>query len=370
MPTRIEIKGTIIPNDYQWIYDLFEIEATSPAKVSRAIADANGDDLEIAINSGGGDVFSGSEIYTALKSHAANVEVQIVGVAASAASVIAMAGNKIKMSPTGQLMIHNATTSTRGDKREHRHTADFLQTVDSAIANAYRLKTGMSQTELLALMNKETWMNAQDALAKGFIDEIMFDEGGQLRAVAFSGGEMIPQQVIDRIRNEFAKIQTKGAVEGMHVTNQTQTNEPQSQAASTATAQQAVQPPVQAQVPAPTVTIVQNQQDAIALERERLRAIDAIAANIDPALVNEAKYGDKPMTAADLALRAMQDGKLINSGLFDSAVAANKASGAPDVKAQTQPQGSEKEYDLNNLKDVSAIFQQLANAHTAQRLSI
>src|SRR5690625_1977255 len=125
MAKRIEVKGPIIPSDYRWIYDLFEMEATSPKKVNDLIAEANGEELEVIINSGGGDVFSGSEIYTSIKEYPANVTVKIVGVAASAASVAAMGGKKILMTPTGQLMLHNASTSTRGDKRDHQHTADF-----------------------------------------------------------------------------------------------------------------------------------------------------------------------------------------------------------------------------------------------------
>ncbi|WP_188068612.1 head maturation protease, ClpP-related [Brevibacillus brevis] len=355
MPKRIEVRGVIIPNDHQWIYDLFEMDATSPGKISKAIAEANGDDLEVIINSGGGDVYSGSEIYTMLKSHPSGVDVQIVGVAASAASVASMGGKRVRMSPTAQFMIHNAKTRTQGDKWEHRHTADFLQAVDKSIANAYRLKTGLSQNELSTLMNRETWMTPQEALAKGFIDEIMFDESNQLSAVAHAGIEMIPQQVIDRVRNEIMKFQTEGA-SIMQVTNQTQVIDPQPPTASNA----APQPP------APNQT--QNTQDAAAQERERLRAIDAIAANIDPALVNEAKYGESPMTAADLALKAMQEGKMINNGLFNAAVAANQASGALDVTAQSQQQNTEKEYDLNNLKDVNAVFQQLAHAHSMQRV--
>ncbi|MGG1392302.1 hypothetical protein ABE386_32050, partial [Brevibacillus brevis] len=166
---------------------------------------------------------------------------------------------------------------------------------------------------------------AQEALAKGFIDEIMFDDSNQLSAVAHAGIEMIPQQVIDRVRNEIMKFQTEGA-SFMQVTNQTQVIDPQPPTASNA----APQPPVPNQA--------QNTQDATAQERERLRAIDAIAANIDPALVNEAKYGENPMTAADLALKAMQEGKMINNGLFNAAVAANQASGALDVTAQSQQQ--------------------------------
>ncbi|WP_244911688.1 Clp protease ClpP, partial [Brevibacillus brevis] len=268
---------------------------------------------------------SGSEREHMLKSHPAGVEGQSVGVEAREASVAARGGKKVRMSPTAQFMIHNAKTRTQGDKWEHRHTADFLQAVDKSIANAYRLKTGLSQNELSTLMNRETWMTAQEALAKGFIDEIMFDDSNQLSAVAHAGIEMIPQQVIDRVRNEIMKFQTEGA-SFMQVTNQTQVIDPQPPTASNA----APQPPVPNQA--------QNTQDATAQERERLRAIDAIAANIDPALVNEAKYGENPMTAADLALKAMQEGKMINNGLFNAAVAANQASGALDVTAQSQQQ--------------------------------
>ncbi|WP_051775882.1 head maturation protease, ClpP-related [Paenibacillus tyrfis] len=358
MPTRIDIRGVIIPNDEQWIYDWFEVESTSPGRVSQAISDASGDDLEVVINSGGGDVFSGSEIYTALKGYPGNVTVKIVGAAASAASVAAMGGNKVEMSPTSLLMIHNARARNDGDKRDHRHAADFLHTVDQAIANAYRLKTGMLQSELLALMNKETWMNAQDALEKGFIDEIMFDEGNQLRAVASAGAEMIPAKVIDRLRNEILKQKPKGEKNNMDHPQTQNPASPQAAAASTT-----------GTVP-PTTTVAAvstNAADAAVQERERLKAIDAIASNIDPALVEEAKYGANPMNAEQLAFRAMKEGKMINSGVFDAAVAANKAAGTGDVQAQAQPQGGEREYDLSNLKDVNEVFAQIATNSMADQ---
>lgn len=370
MPKRIEIRGVIIPNDYQWVYDLFDIEATSPSKVFQAMQEANGEDLEVIVNSGGGDVFSGSEIYTSLKEYPADVIVKIVGVAASAASVIAMSGKKIAMSPTAQLMIHNASTITEGDKREHRHSADFLQTIDSTIANAYRLKTGLSQSELLTLMNRETWMNAQDALKNRFIDEIMFDGDDQLRAVASVAAEMIPQKVIEKLRNEFANLKIKPEIPERNdeqvennqqptATNTTQNSVNKDPAPTTApTTSSAVGPTAQAAnatpvSPAATV-------DLAAKERERLKAIDDIASNIDPELVNEAKYGENPMTAEELSFRALKEGKVVNTGLFEQAVQANKDAGTDDVKAQTQPQDSEKEYDLDNLKDLNNIFSHIA----------
>jgi len=197
---KINVKGPIVSNSDAWIYEWFGIEATSPQKVNDALEKANGEDIEVEINSGGGSVFAGSEIYTALKSYKGNVIVKIVGLAASAASVIAMAGNKVMMSPTAQIMIHNVSSRAEGDYRDMEHTADVLKNADNTIANAYRIKTGKTQEELLALMDKETWMTADKAKELGFVDEIMFENGSQLVASTDYSG-MLPPEVINKIRN-------------------------------------------------------------------------------------------------------------------------------------------------------------------------
>lgn len=207
---KIEIKGPIISDGEQWIYDWFEIPATSPSSVAKQMKKAsNNEQLEIHINSGGGSVFSGSEIYTMLKDYKGDVIVKIVGVAASAASVIAMSGKKIMLSPTGQIMIHNASTSGRGDHNEHQHTATLLKTIDESIANSYRLRTGMSQEELLGLMEQETWLSPQKALNYKFIDEIMFDNEkilNSMSAIQLKNDGTLPQEVIDKVRNELKKM--------------------------------------------------------------------------------------------------------------------------------------------------------------------
>lgn len=195
---KINIKGPIISSDDAWIYEWFGIEATSPKAVSKAIEEADGGPLDVEINSGGGSVFAGSEIYTALKSYAGNVTVRIVGLAASAASVIAMAGKKILMSPTAQLMIHNVSSYADGDYRDMEHTAEVLKNANETIANAYRIKTGMAQEELLGLMDKETWFAADKAKELGFIDAVMFEQP-QLVASKYSG--MLPSEVIQKMRN-------------------------------------------------------------------------------------------------------------------------------------------------------------------------
>lgn len=203
MVKRINIKGPIIPNDYKWIYDLFEMESTCPNDVISAIEKSNNQELEVIINSGGGDVYSGSEIYTALKEHKGNVVVKIVGIAASAASVIAMAGKKVIISPTAQIMIHNVSSSAGGDYRDLQHESEVLKNYNTSIANAYILKSGLSQEELLELMDKETWFNAQQALEKNLVDEIMFSNQNETRLVASADNtKMIPTKVINKFMEE------------------------------------------------------------------------------------------------------------------------------------------------------------------------
>lgn len=199
---KISVKGPIIDSDDQWIYDWFGVEATSPKKVIDLISQAkNNEDLEVEINSGGGSVFAGSEIYTALKSYSGKVITKVVGLAASAASVVTMAGDIVKITPTGQVMIHNASGGFGGDYRDMEKGAEILKNVNATISNAYRLKTGLSNEELSEMMNKETWLTPQQALEKKFVDEIMFTNDVKLVA-SFNNG-MLPQEVINKMKMEL-----------------------------------------------------------------------------------------------------------------------------------------------------------------------
>ncbi len=193
---KINIKGAIVSNDDKWLYEIFGMEHTAPKDVIDALP-KNNEDIEVIINSGGGDVFSGSEIYTALKEYQGKVTVKVYGVAASAASVIAMAGDHIVMSPTAQMMIHNVSTLTYGDNRKMDSSSKMLSSTDKGIANAYVKKTGMSEEEILNLMNDETWMNAQEAIEKGFADAKMFDDVAP--KIVASYGHMISEDAKKRI---------------------------------------------------------------------------------------------------------------------------------------------------------------------------
>ena len=198
---RIDVRGTIIPNDDQWIYDWFEIEATSPKIVNDAIANANGDRLDVYINSGGGDVFSGSEIYSALREYSGTVKIHVVGIAASAASVIACAA-ECEMSPTAQMMVHNVSSCTNGDYHDMDKMSEILQKTNETIAAAYVAKSGMSKQEALDLMDKETWLSAEDALKLGLVDEISGNKNMQLVAGIEN---IIPRSVIEKMNAERAK---------------------------------------------------------------------------------------------------------------------------------------------------------------------
>lgn len=200
MPYKLKIKGTIVSDDIAWIYELFDVEHTSPKMIEAALSEANGEDLEIIINSPGGSVFDGSEIYSTIKDYPGASTVKIVGIAASAASVIAMAGRKVSMSPTAQMMIHNSATGQYGDYRDMDKASEFLKSTNQSIINAYRIKSGKSDEELQAMMDEETWMTAQKAKEYHLIDEIMFEDTYQ--AVAAVDSVVLPKQVIDKVRNE------------------------------------------------------------------------------------------------------------------------------------------------------------------------
>jgi len=129
--------------------------------------------ITVWINSPGGDCIAAAQIYNMLMDYKGDVTVKIDGIAASAASVIAMAGTKVLMSPVSMMMIHNPATIAFGDKTEINKAIEMLDAVKDSIMNAYEIKTGMSRAKISHLMDAETWMDAHKAMELGFADEIM-----------------------------------------------------------------------------------------------------------------------------------------------------------------------------------------------------
>jgi len=195
---RISIKGTIVPNDVAWIYDLFDEEHVAPADVLKALEDADGEDVDIDINSGGGDVFAGSEIYSAIRAYKGNINIHVVGLAASAASVIACAAHS-DIAPTAQVMVHNVSSYAGGDY----HDMDKMsKQANRSIAAAYVAKSGMSEADALDLMDKESWITASDAVEYGLIDEIAESQNSNYEAVRLqnAAGGMLPRSVIEKMQ--------------------------------------------------------------------------------------------------------------------------------------------------------------------------
>ncbi len=130
--------------------------------------------VNVWINSPGGDVFAAAQIYNMLMDYPYDVTVVIDGLAASAASVIAMAGTKVRMSPVAMMMIHKPATIAIGDSEEMKKAVKMLDEVKESIMNAYEIKTGLARDKISRLMDAESWFNAKKAVELGFADEVMF----------------------------------------------------------------------------------------------------------------------------------------------------------------------------------------------------
>ena len=179
---EIEVKGTIVSNDDKEMYEWFGIEATAPKDLAKALKEAGGDEVTILLNSGGGDLMAGNEMYSALKRYNGSSTVEITGFAASAATLICCGADQCVANPGIQYMIHNVSSWQGGDHRDMETMAEVLQTADISISNIYRLKTGLEEKEILKMMahgtqNNGMWMDAKKAKELGFVDRIKGDEG-------------------------------------------------------------------------------------------------------------------------------------------------------------------------------------------------
>lgn len=156
--------------------------------------------LTLWINSPGGDVFAAAQIYNMLMDYKDDVTVNIDGIAASAASVIAMAGTTVNMSPVAMMMIHNPMTVAIGDSKEMEKAIAMLSEVKESILNAYEIKTSLSRVQLSHLMDAESWFNAKKALELGFADSILYEpaphEEGTVESMMFSRAAVTNQLLL------------------------------------------------------------------------------------------------------------------------------------------------------------------------------
>ena len=177
-------------------------------------------DITLWINSPGGDVFAASQIYNMLMDYKGNVTVKIDGLAASAASVIAMAGTRVSMSPVSQIMVHNPITVAIGNAEEMSKAIDMLSEIKESIINAYELKTNLPRDEISKMMDSECWMNAKKAVELGFADEIMYtekDQNSEKISNSYIFSRMaVTNKLIDKLKSKNqAKNQNEITVESL-----------------------------------------------------------------------------------------------------------------------------------------------------------
>ena len=197
MAKRIKMKGPLISNNEYEAYEFFGLEAVSAKSITDQFPEDVNEDITLEVNSNGGLVTVGSEIYTALKNYDGHVTVEVTGMAASAASVAIMGADTVKISPTAQIMIHKALlTRATGNSDDLEKAVNALKSSDQSIINAYVSKTGLSEDEIFEMMKNETFMSANEAIEKGFADELMTFEK-DLGAVASFESGLLPQAVID-----------------------------------------------------------------------------------------------------------------------------------------------------------------------------
>lgn len=331
--------------------DKFWGDEVTPAEFKEDLAKASGP-LTVWINSPGGNVIAASEIYTALLNYPGKVTVKIDGLAASAASVIAMAGSKVMMAPTAEMMIHNPSTIAMGDHNEMKEVIKLLDSVKQAIINAYEKKTGLSRDELSKFMDQTKWMDANEAIKLGFADE-MIDKTTEDNTPA-DDNKLFSREDVDKIvkatsEKMITKLVARYTPNNKHGNNETDSGKKSGEEGGTTmfkTIEEltAACPDLVAQIRE------QAAKDAVDAERTRLQGIDEIVSMVgDDEMVKDAKYGH-PVTAEKLAFDALKkQSELAKQHLADTKDDAEK-SGAKKVEAAPAP----KDEAEGNKKDAPA----------------
>lgn len=199
---RTQLNGYIVVDEDAWLYRLFGYTICCPADIRAAVAEnPPGETLTVEINSPGGSMFAGFEMYSVLQGADCDTEAEIQSLAASAASTAMLGCKRVKATPVAQVMVHNPAVTADGNQYDHRKTAEDLAKFAQSILNAYELKCRGKKTraELETMMNAETWLPVQEAVEAGLVDEIIGGVellapqvvncvGGGLRALCGAGG--------------------------------------------------------------------------------------------------------------------------------------------------------------------------------------
>ena len=383
---KIKLVGVILDNDTAQVYSWWGFDSICARTVENGIRQlAEGEELEIDLNSPGGYCSVGAEIYTMLKQASQNghkVTINVIGEACSAATVLMCGADVVNGSPVSVYMFHNASVSAQGKARDMRSAMECLEQTDDVIVNAYELKTGHSREELHNLIDEETWMSVNRAKEYGFVDNILFSEGTEeeespdeeemqeensmmldmVRACAVSG-KLIPEDKVHLMRNvmleEIAKekagqtskvkdVNTKGininkkpkgdkkmTLEEMYEQHPELKDEVESLLLNSA----------DSKTPKDNEVLEDAIKEAIAGERKRIQDIEEIAGSIPADMVTAAKYTD-PCDAKELAFKALVADSQKATGYMEKVKEDFEKSGAKDVVATPEDDGEGKSNEL------------------------
>lgn len=315
--------------------------------------------ITVKINSCGGDLYTGLAIHNALKGLTANVKTVVEGIAASAASVIAMAGDTVEVYPGSLIMIHGVSIRNYGDinLQDVQKMERMIDANEKAIAAIYNQRTGIDIEEIRTMMAEEKWMTGEEAVEKGFADKICeekntvdigmssnkkilmvngishdtfgFRNMPEFRIITQNSAKPVPVPVADSNSNEFKEEGGK-----KHMTfDELKTQEPD------------------------LVTQIQN--EAVSIERQRMRDIDSIAASIpDQEMVNEAKYGENSCTAQELSFRVLQNSAKEGRNFLSQMESDSEQSGVNNVGAapNSGDANSDDEKDAVELKNIVNLY--------------
>lgn len=375
MPTKINVKGPIVDNDIGWIYHYLEWDCCCPKDVEEGLKKAGGEPVVLEINSPGGYCDVASEIYTMLMGYEGDVEAHVM-IAASAATVIACAADKVMASDTMVYMIHNSHGGGNGDYRDMANISEELQKYNESIINAYMRKTGKSREELQDMMDHTTWMSAQDAISHGFVDDYLFgnpdssqkkEEDGKtenVQIVRAMNSMKLPVISHEKAAQLCSLIQMDGQMDkqnnSMHAVSDIATGESNDSEGgkNIMTLEEFLNENPEAKAEFDRKMEDSAKKGAME-ENSRLKDLDAIAKSVSAKDLDDAKYGENRMDAKALAYQALiNDGKNA-ANYMKNAVDDAKDSGVEDVGASSS--------DPQEPKDESDAMAAVANAKLKRR---
>ncbi|MGG1442101.1 head maturation protease, ClpP-related [Brevibacillus laterosporus] len=319
--------------------------------------------LTVRLNSNGGDVFAATAIYTQLKAHQSNVTVIIDGVAASAATIIMSAADTVKAPSNALIMVHNPLFVLYGyyNTEDLSKMSGVLETVKDSILNSYVNKTSRDRKELSDMMDKETWLTAEEAKEQGFVDEIMFEES--IEASFTNDNKFL---VVNSVAHDMSKFQTRPAITPVPVAKKPDIPVIPLVATTKKKGDETVEIKNIEELKA-TYPELCNQlvAEASESERKRIEEIDSVSASIDPDLLNKAKYIE-PMDAAQLALAAIKADSSKGKQYLSSR--EKEIEEAQGVQASNLPQ--EEKDDKKQEENAINLIAASANAKRGRELNV